>query len=28
MMKKGSSVSAYFVIEFKDPRGVMVVLNR
>jgi len=28
MVKKRSSVYAYFGIEYKDPRGVMVVLNR
>ena len=28
MVKKRSSVYAYFVIEYKDPRGVMVAFNR
>jgi len=28
MVKKRSSVYAYFGIEYKDPRGVMVVLYR
>jgi len=28
MAKKKSSVYAHFVIEYKDPQGVIVVLNR
>jgi len=28
MVKKKSSVYAYFFIEYKDPRGVIVVLSR